>query len=58
MGRHPRFAQKILTFGDEGTIFQVIEDSIKVYKEKAETGERFGRLVERLGIGEFLREVL
>lgn len=56
VGRHPRFAQKIHAFGDKETIFQVIERTIKVYRERAEKGERFGRLVERLGLSEFLRE--
>lgn len=57
VGRHPRFAQKILTFGDEDTIFKVIENSIRVFREKAEPRERFGGLIERLGLGEFLRGI-
>lgn len=58
VGRHTRLAQKIIDFGDEETIFKVIENSLKVFKEEAVPNERFGHLIDRIGIGEFLRRVL
>ncbi|HIE18361.1 TPA: 4Fe-4S dicluster domain-containing protein [Candidatus Bathyarchaeota archaeon] len=58
VGRHPRLAQKIIGFADEETIFKVIENSLKVFKEEAVQNERFGHLIERIGLGEFLKRVL
>ncbi|MFQ5711720.1 MAG: 4Fe-4S binding protein [Candidatus Geothermarchaeales archaeon] len=58
VGRHPRFATKIVDFADEETIYRVIDNSIKVFEEEATPLERFGHLIDRLGIGEFLRRVL
>lgn len=58
VGRHPRFAQKVIDFADEEMIFKIIENSLKVFKEEAVPNERFGHLIDRLGIGEFLRRVL
>jgi len=58
VGRHPKFAHKIISFADEETIYRVIENSLKIFKEEASPKERFGHLIDRLGIGEFLRKVL
>ncbi|MFQ5999408.1 MAG: 4Fe-4S binding protein [Candidatus Bathyarchaeia archaeon] len=58
VGRHPRFAHKIISFADKETIYRVIENSIKISKEEALPKERFGHLIDRLGIGEFLRRLL
>ncbi len=58
VGRHPRIAQKILDFADEETVFRVIENFLRIFKEEAGPGERFGNLIDRLGLGEFLRKVL
>ena len=58
VGRHPRLAQKVLDFADEKTLFRLIENSLKVFKEEAAPRERFGHLIDRLGLGEFLRRVL
>ncbi len=58
VGRAPRLAQKIMSFADEETIYRVIENSLKILKKEASRKERFGHLIDRLGIGEFLRRVL
>jgi sulfite reductase subunit C len=58
VGRHPRLAHKIITFADEETVFRVIENSLKIFEEEASRKERFGHLIDRLGIGEFLRRLL
>lgn len=57
VGRHPRLANKIISFADEETIYKVIENSLKIFEEEAMPKERFGHLIDRLGIGEFLRRL-
>lgn len=57
VGRHPRLAHKIISFANEETIFKVIENSLKIFKEEGLPGERFSHLIDRLGIGEFLRRL-
>ena len=58
VGRHPRFAVKLVDFADKEVIFKVIENSIKLFEEEGERGERFGHLIERIGLGEALRRIL
>lgn len=58
VGRHPRFAHKLIDFADHDAIFRVIERSIKLFKEEGERGERFGQLIERLGLGDSIRRLL
>lgn len=54
-GSHPQFGYKIAEFADEEMIFKVIENSLKILREKAVHGERLGSLVNRIGIGEFTK---
>lgn len=58
VGRHPRFADKIVTFSDEETVFKIINNCIRVFEDEATTGERFGHLIDRMGIGEFVKRIL
>lgn len=58
VGRHPRLAYKLVDFADEKTVFRVIENSIILFREEGERKERFGHLIERLGMGEFARRIL
>ena len=58
VGRHPRIAQKIIGFADEETILKVIENSLKVSREEALPNERFGHLIYRMGIGEFIKRIM
>ncbi len=58
VGRHPQLAYKLIDFGAEETIFKVIENSLKVFREEAFPGERFGGLINRIGIGETARRLL
>ncbi|HIE14825.1 TPA: 4Fe-4S dicluster domain-containing protein [Candidatus Bathyarchaeota archaeon] len=57
VGRHPRLAQKIIDFADEETAYKVIDRVIEIFKEEAIPNERFGHLIDRVGIGEFLRRM-
>lgn len=58
VGRHPQLAYKLAEIVDEDTIFKVIENSIKVFEREAIRGERFGNLINRLGVGWFGNRVL
>lgn len=58
VGRHPRLAYKLVEFANEEQIFKVIENSVEVFNGIAVRGERFGSLINRLGVGEFGRRVL
>ncbi|MFQ6089767.1 MAG: 4Fe-4S binding protein [Candidatus Methanofastidiosia archaeon] len=58
IGRHPKLAYKIIDFADEETIYKVIENSIQVFAKEGAPRERFGHLIDRLGIGEFVKMVL
>ncbi len=58
VGRHPRFAYKIVDFADHDAVFRLIENNIKFFEEEGKRGERFGHLIERLGLGESLRRLL
>jgi anaerobic sulfite reductase subunit C len=58
VGRHPRLATKIVDFADEQTIYRVVENTARLFKEEGAPGERLGHLIDRLGVGEFARRVL
>jgi dissimilatory sulfite reductase (desulfoviridin) alpha/beta subunit len=57
-GRHPRFAYRLVDFADEETLFRVIENCIRLLKEEGKRGERFSRLIERLGLVEAIKKRL
>ncbi|MFQ6053566.1 MAG: 4Fe-4S binding protein [Candidatus Bathyarchaeia archaeon] len=58
VGRHPRLAHKLLDFADDETLFRVVENSIRLFKAEGERRERFGHLIERIGLGESIRRLL
>ncbi len=58
VGRHPQLGRRIAEFVEEKTIYDIIENSIKLFQEKATPGERFGGFIDRLGIDEVKRNVL
>ena len=58
VGRHPQMARLIAEFTKEKTIYDLIENSITLFQEKAKPGERFGGFIDRLGIDEVKRNVL
>ena len=57
-GRHPRLAYKLLDLAGEETVFCLIENSIELFEVEGEGRERFGRLIERIGLGESIRRLL
>jgi anaerobic sulfite reductase subunit C len=58
VGRHPRLAQKLLDFAEEEAVFKIIENCLKLIREEGAWGERFGHLIERIGLGEAFRRIL
>ncbi len=58
VGRHPQLARLMTEFAGEKTIYGVIENSIKLFQEKAIIGERFGGFIDRVGIDEVKKHVL
>jgi len=58
VGRHPKLAYKLTDFSQEETIYRVIENSCKVFEDEGMLGERFGHLIDRIGIGRFTQRVL
>lgn len=57
-GRHPRLAYKLLDLAGEEIVFRVIESSIELFEAEGESRERFGHLIERIGLGESIRRLL
>ncbi|MEM3056897.1 MAG: 4Fe-4S binding protein [Candidatus Bathyarchaeia archaeon] len=58
VGRHPRLAYKLVDFASEEMIFQIIENSLRLFEREGVRGERFGHLIERFGLGEAFRRIL
>jgi dissimilatory sulfite reductase (desulfoviridin) alpha/beta subunit len=58
VGRHPRLAHKLMDFADEETVFRVFRNAVALIEDECERGERFGHLIERLGLGASLSRLL
>jgi len=58
VGRHPKLAYKLVDFAREETIYNVVENCCKVFEEQGMAGERFGHLIDRIGVGNFARRIL
>jgi len=54
IGRNPRQGTKLLEFADEEQLFLVLEKSFEYYRREGLDGERFGDLLDRLGIEKYL----
>ena len=58
VGRHPRLAHKLMDFADEETVLRVFMNAVAFIENECERGERFGHLIERLGLGTSLSRLL
>lgn len=58
VGRHPQLGYKLIDFANEEMIYRVIDNAIKLFKEEAVPRERFGGLIDRIGVGEASRRLL
>lgn len=57
-GRHPQRGIKLLELAEEKQVFSILEKSLEYYRREGFDGERFGDLLERLGIEKYREEVL
>ncbi|AKB18301.1 MULTISPECIES: 4Fe-4S binding protein [unclassified Methanosarcina] len=57
-GRQPRHGTKLLELADEEQLFSILEKTFEYYRREGLDGERFGELLERLGIEKYRKEVL
>ncbi|AKB75121.1 Sulfite reductase-related protein [Methanosarcina lacustris Z-7289] len=57
-GRQPRHGTKLLELADEDQLFSILEKTFEYYRREGLDGERFGELLERLGIEKYREEVL
>ena len=57
-GRQPRQGTKLLELADEKQLFLILEKTFEYYRREGLDGERFGDLLDRLGIEKYREEVL
>jgi len=57
-GRQPRQGTKLLELADEKQLFSVLEKTFEYYRREGLDEERFGDLLDRLGIEKYREEVL
>jgi dissimilatory sulfite reductase (desulfoviridin) alpha/beta subunit len=58
MGRMPRQGTKLLELADEDQLFSILEKTLEYYRREGLEGERFGDLLDRLGVERYREEVL
>jgi len=58
VGRFPMLGYKIKEFASEQEIYKITEKTIDCYNRIAQSGERFGDAIEKIGIEEVKRQVL
>ena len=54
MGRKPAQGKKLIELADEERLFSILEKSLEYYRREGLDGERFGDLIDRLGIENYL----
>ena len=58
LGRHPRLASEIPGLFSENETRQLIDHIMDFYMAHNNRGERFGEIIERVGLQEFLKTVV
>jgi len=58
LGRHPRLATEIGGVLTEQNTLVVVDSLLDFYMKKSLSGERFGEILERVGIGELEQIIL
>jgi len=59
MGRVPRFAsilKKVIESEDE--LFLLVENAVAFYRENGQKKERFGHMIDRIGLDRVKKEIL
>jgi len=57
LGRHPKFAARVLEMVDEDAVIRALKAIVRIYLQKGEGNERFGSLIDRLGIEYIKKEI-
>src|SRR3989338_707108 len=55
LGLHPKFATRVLEMEDEDAVIRALKAVVRIHLQKGEGNERFGSLIDRLGI-EYMQE--
>jgi anaerobic sulfite reductase subunit C len=58
LGRHPRLASEIPGLFSENETAQLIDHILDFYMANNKRGERFGEIIERVGLQEFLKTIV
>lgn len=58
MGRHPQIGKKIAEFVDEEQGLEIIQRSLDFYRREGQKRERFGNMINRIGLEKFREAVL
>ena len=58
MGRKPVHGTKLLELADEEQLFSILEKTFEYYRREGLDGERFGDILDRLGIEKYREKVL
>jgi NAD(P)H-nitrite reductase large subunit len=53
VGAAPRIGQELVAGLDDGAALRVVDQVVRFYQEKANKGERMGKMIERLGFEPF-----
>lgn len=57
VGATPRIGKELIRGLDDEAIVKAVDDVIEYYKENAKTGERLGKMIERVGMEPFQQAV-
>ena len=57
VGAEPRIAQELIAGLNDPQVLEAVEKVVKCYKENAKKGERFGKLIDRVGLNLFKQAV-
>ena len=58
VGAEPRIAQELIAGLNDPQVLEAVEKVVACYKENAKKGERFGKMIDRLGLDLFKDAVL
>lgn len=57
LGRHPRLGTELFRIHGSGSVIEVVEQCLDHFQSHCRTGERFGEILERTGVGELVVQI-
>ena len=57
VGAEPRIAQELVSGLDDERVLDTIDKTVQCYKESAKKGERLGKMIDRVGLTFFQKEI-